>query len=95
MKKVLFFGLAMLAMAAVQAYKISGDIRIGGEGRWDDLYVDAASHRLYVAHNTRSRSSTRLMTSLSARFPLLPAFTASLLQVIWAKASSAAALRGT
>lgn len=56
MKAALFFGvvsIAVLAIAAAPAYKVSTTIKIGGEGRWDDLYVDSANHRLYVSHNSQ------------------------------------------
>ena len=53
MKKSLLLALAALAIAATPAYKVTTTIKIGGEGRWDDLYVDGANHRLYVSHNSR------------------------------------------
>ncbi len=53
MKKALFVAFAALAVAAVPAYKTTADIKIGGEGRWDDLYVDSPNHRLYVSHNSQ------------------------------------------
>jgi DNA-binding beta-propeller fold protein YncE len=53
MKKALFLVFAAMAIAAVPAYKITTKIKIGGEGRWDDLYVDNANHRLYVSHNNQ------------------------------------------
>jgi DNA-binding beta-propeller fold protein YncE len=33
--------------------KVVGSIEIGGEGRWDYLSVDTASHRLYVSNATK------------------------------------------
>jgi hypothetical protein len=53
MKRGWFFALAALALAGAPVYKITTTIKIGGEGRWDDLYVDSASHRLYVSHNSQ------------------------------------------
>jgi DNA-binding beta-propeller fold protein YncE len=53
MKKLLFFALTALLLAAVPEYKVSTKIKIGGEGRWDDLYPDSANHRLYVSHNSQ------------------------------------------
>jgi DNA-binding beta-propeller fold protein YncE len=50
------FGLVLLlsvsAMAAT-GYKIVKEIKIGGEGGWDDLTMDSAARRLYVSHNTK------------------------------------------
>jgi DNA-binding beta-propeller fold protein YncE len=40
-----------LAMAAT-GYRVVGEIKIGGEGGWDYLTIDSASHRLYVSHAT-------------------------------------------
>src|SRR5262249_47224962 len=39
--------------AAAGPYEKLTDIRIGGEGGWDYLSVDAAAHRLYVSHATK------------------------------------------
>jgi DNA-binding beta-propeller fold protein YncE len=44
------FGAAICAAAT--GYHIIGDIPIGGDGGWDYLTVDSASHRLYVSHAT-------------------------------------------
>lgn len=53
MKASLFLALAALAIAATPAYKVTTTVKIGGEGRWDDIYVDGANHRLYVSHNSQ------------------------------------------
>ncbi len=45
--------LAALALAATPQYKALTKIQIGGEVRWDDLYVDSANHRAYVSHNSQ------------------------------------------
>jgi YVTN family beta-propeller protein len=50
MKKSLFLILAAVAFAAAPAYKVVNKIKIGGPGRWDYAYMDAANHRLYVSH---------------------------------------------
>lgn len=49
---LLAFAPAVLLNAAV-FYQPAGEISIGGEGGWDYLSVDAASHRLYVSHATK------------------------------------------
>jgi YVTN family beta-propeller protein len=55
MKKSLLWALtAALAFAAPPAYKVVNKIKIGGGGRWDYAYVDAANHRLYVSHGTQT-----------------------------------------
>jgi len=41
------------AAAAEQSYKFVSEIPIGGEGGWDILNVDSASHRLYLSHATK------------------------------------------
>ena len=38
---------------AEQSYKFVTEIPIGGEGGWDILSVDSASHRLYLSHATK------------------------------------------
>ena len=48
------FLLAVAAVAAPPAYKVTGKIKIGGVGRWDYVYVDSANHRLYVSHATQT-----------------------------------------
>jgi DNA-binding beta-propeller fold protein YncE len=56
------FGLALLSLvtalvAAAQpapgGYRLTRTIPVGGEGKWDYLTFDAATHRLYVSHETR------------------------------------------
>jgi|SRR5258708_2936666 hypothetical protein len=71
MKKALFFACAALAIAA-PAYKISTKIKIGGEGRWDDLYVDGANHRLYVAHNSQVEVIDTIADQLIGTIPDTP-----------------------
>jgi YVTN family beta-propeller protein len=41
------------AAAAEQNYKLVSEIPIGGEGGWDILSIDSASHRLYLSHATK------------------------------------------
>src|ERR1700674_2648728 len=52
----LVFGLLSLAIAPLSQadgpYHFLKEIVIGGEGGWDYLSVDPASHRLYVTHAT-------------------------------------------
>ena len=40
-------------MASTPSYHFLKEIPIGGDGGWDYLSCDAASHRLYVSHGTR------------------------------------------
>src|SRR5580658_3221825 len=54
MKCLLCLVLAMAAIAAPPAYKVTGKIKIGGPGRWDYVYVDSANNRLYVSHATQT-----------------------------------------
>ena len=41
------------AVAAQPSYQFVTEIPIGGEGGWDILDVDSASHRLYLSHATK------------------------------------------
>ena len=34
-------------------YKVTGQILLGGDTRWDYLFVDSPSHRLYVSNSTK------------------------------------------
>jgi DNA-binding beta-propeller fold protein YncE len=52
MKKLLIIALVAAAAFAAEGYKIIGKIKIGGEGRWDYVAMDAANRRLYVSHAT-------------------------------------------
>src|ERR1700704_1757280 len=57
MRKVLLTVLAAaslpaLGFAAATGYHVTGEIKVGGEGGWDYLSIDAAAHRLYVSHAT-------------------------------------------
>jgi hypothetical protein len=45
--------LACVTLQAADVYGPVKEIAIGGEGGWDYLSVDAASHRLYVSHATK------------------------------------------
>jgi YVTN family beta-propeller protein len=38
--------------AAPSGFHVLGEIKVGGEGGWDYVTVDAAARRLYVSHNT-------------------------------------------
>jgi YVTN family beta-propeller protein len=51
---VLLLVTTALAFAAPPAYKVVNKIKIGGGGRWDYAYMDAAEHRLYVSHGTQT-----------------------------------------
>ena len=58
MKKIILclFALPIVAGSAFAepTYKVSGAIAIGGEARWDYLYVDSEQHRLYVSHGKQT-----------------------------------------
>ena len=41
-----------LVAAAPSAYRLIGEVAIGGDGGWDYLTVDSAARRLYVSHAT-------------------------------------------
>jgi len=43
---------APVLFAASTGYHLLGEIKVGGEGGWDYLTVDAAARRLYVSHAT-------------------------------------------
>lgn len=57
MRTTLMLSLCLAAGAALNGadprYAIVKEIQIGGEGGWDYLVADAASHRLYVSHATK------------------------------------------
>jgi YVTN family beta-propeller protein len=40
--------------AAPPTYKVTGNIKIGGDGSWDYVFIDSANHRLYVSHNNQT-----------------------------------------
>ena len=50
---LLSLALATASLAATAEYKIVSHFKIGGEGSYDYLRVDAASRRLYVSHEKR------------------------------------------
>ncbi len=52
MKTLLILAFAAVAVAAPPAYKVVGNIKIGGANRTDYTYCDSANHRLYVSHGT-------------------------------------------
>jgi YVTN family beta-propeller protein len=60
--KILFLSLRLACLSlwtvtvashAAEPYRFLKEIPVGGEGGWDYLSVDAANHRLYVAHATK------------------------------------------
>lgn len=48
------FSLVAAAATAAPAYHLSSTIPIGGEARWDYVYVDSEQHRLYVSHGMQT-----------------------------------------
>jgi len=51
LSSVLAAGVAL--QAAGPGFRVVKEIQIGGEGGWDYLVADAATHRLYVSHATK------------------------------------------
>ncbi len=52
MKTFLILAFSVAAAAAPPAYKVVGNIKIGGANRTDYTFCDSANHRLYVSHGT-------------------------------------------
>jgi hypothetical protein len=50
---LLFVAVGLPVTASTPPYHFLKEIPIGGDGGWDYLSCDAASHRLYVSHGTR------------------------------------------
>ncbi len=48
-----FSGFLSVPANAQKPYKVQATWTIGGEGSWDYLTVDAAAHRLYIAHGPK------------------------------------------
>jgi YVTN family beta-propeller protein len=53
-KSILVIMAAAALFAAAPTYKVLSKIKVGGAGRWDYAFVDAANHRLYVSHATQT-----------------------------------------
>lgn len=51
-KTVLAVALVIGAAWAAEGYKVITKIKIGGEGRWDYVALDAVNRRLYVSHSS-------------------------------------------
>ena len=62
----------VLLQAADANYRIVKEIPIGGEGGWDYLIVDPATHRLFVSHATKIVVADVRPESLSVKFQTLP-----------------------
>jgi YVTN family beta-propeller protein len=54
MKTLVCLLASITVFAAAPEYKVVGKIKIGGAGRWDYVYVDSNSHRLYISHGTQT-----------------------------------------
>ena len=53
---LVFFSLLLLhpaSLTAQQPYRVLDRWKIGGEGGWDDLRVDSATHRLFISRGAR------------------------------------------
>ena len=50
MKKFALLLTIAVAFAAAPTYKVVSKIKVGGPNRWDYVFVDSGSHRLYVSH---------------------------------------------
>jgi hypothetical protein len=51
---VLLLGVTPARSAVAQEYRVLKTEKIGGEGGWDYLTVDAAARRLYLSRGTRA-----------------------------------------
>jgi len=51
---LLTLALSGSALAAAPDYKLVDTIKIGGAAKWDYIYMDSESHRLYVTHGTQT-----------------------------------------
>jgi YVTN family beta-propeller protein len=54
MRASLLLIFATVALAAPPVYKVTGNIKIGGAGSWDYVFVVSANHRLYVSHQNQT-----------------------------------------
>ena len=86
-------GMSAPALAADGPYQISGRFALGGEGGWDYLSVDPATHLLYVSRADRVIVVDTTTGRSVGRSPIRPACTASRLRRISGAASSAAGRR--
>src|SRR3954465_2147579 len=68
-KPFLAFALSVAAFAAPPTYKVESRIKIGGEPRWDYVFVDSANHRLYVSHGTQTEVIDTTTDKLIATIP--------------------------
>ena len=54
LKLLLLWALCAAVLAAPPEYRITAQLPVPGPARWDLVYVDQSSHRLYVAHGTQT-----------------------------------------
>ncbi|HEX3107779.1 MAG TPA: YncE family protein, partial [Thermoanaerobaculia bacterium] len=52
MKHALLVLFVAASLHAAESYHVVREIPVGGEGGWDYLTSDSATHRLYVSHGT-------------------------------------------
>jgi len=51
---LLLIAVSVVAAAETPSYEVVDRIAIGGEPRWDYVYVDSGQHRIYVSHGTQT-----------------------------------------
>src|SRR6476620_2739361 len=49
---IVFFAVGSVRAQSTSGYHLIDTIKVGGEGGWDALTVDAKNHRLYASHGT-------------------------------------------
>jgi YVTN family beta-propeller protein len=54
MRTSLLLIFATAALAAPPTYKVVGNIKIGGAGSWDYVFIDSTNHRMYVSHQNQT-----------------------------------------
>ncbi len=59
---------AQASLAGTSGLKIVDEIKIGGDGGWDYVTIDANSHKLYVAHKTSIAAVDLQTKAVTAHF---------------------------
>jgi YVTN family beta-propeller protein len=60
---------ALTAFAAAPTYKVQTKIKIGGQPRWDYVFVDSTNHKLYISHGTQTEVVDTNTDKLIATIP--------------------------
>jgi len=69
MKPLLLLLLAAAALASPPEYHVTARIPVAGPTRWDYVFVDQQTHRLYVAHGTQTDIIDTTSDSLIGQLP--------------------------